>query len=45
MLDILVLLLHNLVSWQHDEVLFVYECIKKIDECPGAVQICREEIT
>ena len=45
MLDILVLLLHYFISWQHDEMLLVDECIEQIDKGPRIVQICSKEFT
>ena len=44
MLDILVLLLYDFITWQHDEVLLVNDCIEKLDQCTCVVQVGSVEL-
>ena len=44
MLDILMLLLDNLITWQQDEVLLVNNRVEKLDHASCIVQVCSVEL-
>jgi len=44
MLDILMFFLRDLITWQHNKLLFVNELVKEEDQSTGIVQECSVEL-